>query len=312
VKCWGTVPDAVFGIGRGAEYDPPMSRLIALLLLAVALPACSSDEIGKPRRVPAGHNGDFTTWWSDTQRREVGEYREGERHGEIRIYYPDGSPKERATYVDGVPDGNRHMYHPGGVVAVAESVSEGKLDGERREFDLNGQLVSLQTWDVGQRSGPQLTWHANGSQSAEGKWKDDLPSGRWRRWDDEGRLLSEEWFWSADGRPVGTLETVIGVGGVVTAQGLKTWRGGHWHGWRTFWHDNGVQAGLVDYLDDERTGRDLSWSDTGLPLIEGQRDGGRRVGIWKTYDERGRLVRTRDHDVIEPAADADDAEDDAP
>lgn len=289
------------------------SRPLLLLCLALTLTtACAGTPEGKPRRVPDGHTGAFTTWWSDTQIREEGEYLDGQRNGKILIYHPDGSPQERCAYVNGVPDGPRVRFHPGGVVALTESITDGMLDGERRDYDDRGRPLSLQTWVHGRRNGPQVTFHANGRTSGDGAWRDDLPVGNWRHWDEEGRLASEEWFWAAGGKPVGALETVYDAGGAVASQGLKHRDGEHWIGWRTYWHRNGVQSGLVDYVDDRRSGRDLSWSASGLPLVEGQRLDDRRVGLWTTYDDRGRVDRERDYGTGEELPVVDEAEGDPP
>lgn len=260
------------------------------LLLGVA---CSTPT-GNPRRVPVGHTGAFESWWSDTQLREVGEYLDGQRHGPITIYHSDGSLQERGEYSHGVPSGRHELYHPGGVLALVETVTDGVIDGERLEYDEAGQLHARQTWSRGRRDGPQVIYHPNGSVAREGAWRDDLPVGRWRSFDEQGQLRSEEWFWAADGRPVGYLETVFVAEGRVSAQAYKVWSDGHWDGWRSFWHENGVQAGLVEYHDDLREGRDFAWSRSGQPLVEGFRRGDRRVGRWRFYDESGELVDVRE------------------
>lgn len=274
----------------------------ALLAGLVALPpGCASGEAaGRPRRVPVGHTGSFTSWWSDAKMREQGEYLDGQRHGPVTSYHPDGSLAEQGTWERGVLIGRHAVHHLGGVLALEESVVDGVVDGERREYDTEGRLVAVQTFVRGQRHGSQRGFHPSGRPAREGAWAHDLPTGRWQSFDELGRPSAEEWFWSAGGRPVGYLETVLAPDGRVTAQAFKRWRDGHWVGWRSFWHANGVQAGLVEYLDDLRHGRDLSWSPSGLPLVEGRREADRRVGIWRHFDDQGRLLQERDESAASP------------
>lgn len=271
-----------------------LSVLVGLVLF-LPLACATADEEGKPRRIPMGHTGSFTSWWSDTHVREVGEYKDGQRNGVVTAYHPDGSLAEEGKFVMGMPSGRHVIYHPGGVVALVETVVDGVVHGQREEYDGGGRALAVQTFEGGKRSGPQRTFHPNGAVAQEGGWTDDLPSGLWRRYDEQGKVTSDEWFWSAAGLPVGYLETVYGGEGQITAQAFKAMEDEHWVGWRTFWHANGVQAGLVEYRDEVRDGRDLSWSETGLPRVEGQRRGDRRVGVWRMYDDVGQLVETRDH-----------------
>jgi len=245
--------------------------------------------------VPPGYTGSFTIWWSDSKVREEGEYLDGERHGEVRVYHPDGSLSEAGRFERGVPTGRHSAFHTGGVLALTETVVDGVIDGQREEYDERGRPVAVQQYRAGKRQGLQRNFHPDGSLAREGAWWDDLPVGLWRSFDERGRLQSGEWFWAANGQAVGYLETVYAPDGRITAQAFKSLDDGHWVGWRTFWHTNGVQAGLVDYRDELREGRDLSWSDAGLPLVEGQREGDRPVGAWLMYDDQGELIEVRDH-----------------
>lgn len=271
-----------------------LAALFSLLFMSLFV-GCVADEVGNPRRVPTGYTGSFTSWWSDTKIREQGTYKDGQRNGEVTVWHADGTLAEEGKFILGVPTGVHRVYHPGGVLAMQETAVDGVVDGQRLEFDSLGRPVAIQTYRAGKRDGEQRTFQPDGSVAREGAWKNDLPVGRWTSFGPKRQLVSIEWFWAAEGAPVGYLETVYSPDGRVTAQAIKSLKDGHWSGYRTYWHKNGVQAGLVDYRDDHRSGRDLAWSESGLLRVEGQREEDRRVGRWRTFDEHGELVEEREH-----------------
>jgi antitoxin component YwqK of YwqJK toxin-antitoxin module len=182
-------------------------------------------------------------------------------------------------------------YSRAGDLRLVEWVRDGVLDGPREEYDERGLLRRRVSFRTGRRHGVEQDWFANGSLSTEGVWVDDLPVGRWLHWDEVRRVLSAETYWIADGVLVGYLETTHDPEtGRVTTQSLKTLQDDIWRGWRTRWHKNGVQAGLAEYVNDLREGRDVSWDPQGRKVGEGNREGDLRTGNWRFWDEAGALI----------------------
>lgn len=265
----------------------------ALLIAAVGL-GCVGEEALKSRSLPSGYSGSFKTWWSDTQIREQGQYERGVRHGQVTVFHPDGTVESVGTYDQGLPVGEMRYHSPGGALRLVEIVHDGVLDGPREDYDKAGTLRVSVPFRAGRRQGVEQRWHANGTLSTEGSWSNDLPTSQWRHWDGQGRQLSVERFWVAEGRAVGYFESTFDPAtGRVTAQSLKTLDDGAWSGWRTFWHDNGVQSGLIEYVDGLRQGRDVSWDRQGRLSVEGQREGDLRSGVWRYWDDSGELLDER-------------------
>lgn len=267
------------------------TRLALVAVLGLLCGACVADNVVRERRVPAGHEGFFETWWNDQQVREIGHYQQGLRHGEVVLYHPSGMVESAGNYERGLPVGEIRYYARTGELRLIEDVHDGVLHGRREEFDELGQLRRRVVFRAGRRHGLEQILFANGSLASEGAWTDDLPVGRWLHRDADGRLLSAETYWVAQGRLVGYLETTHHPEtGSVTTQSLKTLRDDVWHGWRTRWHANGVQAGLEEYVNDLREGRDVSWDLQGRKVGEGRRMGDLRTGNWRFWDASGGLL----------------------
>ncbi len=275
-------------------------------LAVVLLAACSSTPARRPRAVPVGYEGAFTTWWSDDIVKEEGAYVAGRRHGEIEVFYKDGSPHMSGEFLDGKPHGELTTWHPGGAgVAVVEEFDHGVLDGERVvRAATTGVVVERTRYAGGVRDGRDERWRDDGSRVFEGRWARDLPVGRWRHWDPIGRLSREEHYWVTAGVPTGYLETVFASDGVTTAQTLMLRDGDEWAGRVTTWHDNGQQQSLVEYRGGERHGRDVSWDRGGRLVAEGRREHDLRTGSWTFFGKPGEGARTVVYADDEPVAPA--------
>jgi antitoxin component YwqK of YwqJK toxin-antitoxin module len=42
--------------------------------------------------------------------------------------------------------------------------------------------------------GPYVEWYPSGKRAVEGEFKHGKKHGKWREWDESGKLLSERWF----------------------------------------------------------------------------------------------------------------------
>ena len=269
-------------------------RALSWLLLGVWLAtsaACSAPSRDRPRQLPPGFDGEYTLWFSDDQPKEHGTARAGRRHGEIERFHPDGSRAFLGTLDNGIPEGRWEYSHPeGGGLQVVENWVAGALEGPREEYYPGGRLRRVTEYSAGLRDGLEQAWHPDGSLAFTRHWRAGLGVGRWDEFDGKGRLLRTEHRWVADGEEVGYLETVYAAPEVVSVQTLMHRRGDVWAGWETHWHDNGAQAGYVEYEGGRRQGLDRSWSRGGQLVVEGWRVDDKRHGVWRTWSETGVLL----------------------
>jgi len=271
----------------------PGVLVLALVGFGALLPGCESMPAHHPRIVPAHYDGSFTTWWNDKVIKEVGTYEAGLRHGDIEVYHPTGTLQMQGHFVHGLPEGELRTFHPNGSLAGLETYRGGRLDGVRERYSpTTGVVVERTEFVEGTKHGLDEQWLENGVRVLEGHWSHDLPTGPWRHWDGVSRLAREEHYWIAGGVPSGYLETVYATDGKVSVQTLMTQHDSLWKGWQTTWHDNGRQAGFVEYEGDQRQGRDLSWDRSGALVAEGLRVHDKRSGPWTFFGGRGEVART--------------------
>ncbi len=268
----------------------------SLLLLAGMLLCqlgCSMAPVKKPRAVPIGYEGEFTTWWSDAVVKERGHYLAGERHGEVERFYKDGELEFEGHFERGKRHGKLMTYHPGGTLALVENFEQDRLTGPRQLFsEKTGELVERVEYRAGSRHGMEQHWRDSGRKESEGQWQNELPVGTWRHWDPIGRLVREETYWLISGVPTGYLETVYAAGGVASVQTLMRRAGTDWEGWVTTWHENGRQQSLVENRGGARNGRDVSWDTSGRLVAEGLRKEDKRWGTWTFFGLPGDDART--------------------
>jgi uncharacterized protein len=259
---------------------------LATLLLAGCAGLSGSEH---PRRVPPDHTGSYTTWWSDERVREEGEYKQGRRHGQVTGYHPDGSLMFEGQFRDGLPVGQLVQHYPGGTRAIVDDVQPETQQTERSEYAPSGELRARGTITAGQRHGVVEQFHPNGQVSTRGRFEHDLPVGEWESWDDQGRLASRTVYWTSGGKAAGYLETAQDADGHVTVQTRILLQGEDMLGRVTLWYASGRQAGLVEYRNGLREGRDISWDEQGRKRCEGRRVADLREGVWTTWTETGAI-----------------------
>ncbi len=284
---------------------------LAVLTLAVAAAAtsCSSPstssssrwtsarnatESGEkaPLSIPTGHTGPFTSYWGPNSPREIGSYLNGRRHGHVVAYYADGNVQLEGMFENGESIGEVTHHYEGGVgPALQQNVVAGKLEGPRKTYDEQGNLRALTHHRAGVHHGEETRWYPDGRLERVGTWDSGRPVGLWRSYDAEGRQVSEELFFDDGQRKTASLETIFDGSGRPTAQIHGRLEDGRWAATSTMWHDNGRQAGLIDMLDDERHGRDITWDESGRPVIVGTRRDDLRDGTWTFFTRTGEVER---------------------
>jgi uncharacterized protein len=270
----------------------PLPRLPRALLL-LALAGCITDKSHappRPRSVPPDQSGPFTTWWADDREREEGTYEHGRRNGHVKGYHPDGSLAFEGDFIDGRPAGELVQSYPGGAKAIVSQMQDGQAQGDRLEYFPDGKPKSTTPMVDGKRQGEAIVYHPNGAVAKRGHFEADLPAGEWQSFDEQGRLISRTVYWSSGDKPAGYLETAQDAEGRVTVQTRMLIVGKDYVSRVTMWYPNGRQAGLVEYRNGVREGRDLSWDAEGRKRSEGKRAADLREGVWTEWDEKGAIV----------------------
>lgn len=277
-----------------------------LLCLALSVWACASTPAARPRALPPGHTGAFTTYWSDTQPREVGHYKDGLRHGPLEAFHENGALELKGVFVEGVPEGMLEIFDAQGRRVRSEQWKDARLEGLQSTFRPDGSVASTTEYHRGRPHGEHRDFDASGRLTVSGRWHDGLRAGCWRQFDPTGRVLRETYQFVSRGQPVGAVDTTFHADGRI-AQVIRARSDGVERSWLTEWHRNGRQAAVLSLLDGRQHGLDVTWSDAGVKLREGRLADDERVGTWTWWDEEGRLRRSvRYEDGVEqPESDGD-------
>lgn len=76
--------------------------------------------------------------------------------------------------------------------------------------------------------------------------------------------------------------------------------GGKKDGKWTYWYENGnkwSEGYFTEGLDDKKR---TTWHENGKLHFSGELDMGKRIGVWKFYDENGKLTKELDYDKENP------------
>ncbi|MCC8109592.1 MAG: hypothetical protein LIQ30_11235 [Planctomycetes bacterium] len=174
-------------------------------------------------------------------------YQNGRRHGVERSFFADGSVAIEAPWVDGVQDGPVNFYFENGSIQASIPFYQGKRQGVMKTWYEHGQLQGDETYQNDVRNGrsefygpdgtPSMTfnflddamdgvqtwYHPNGEKSREAEMKMGVPDGRWKEWNEDGKLVVDEVYENGalkmrDGEKVGPSgETEAGTAGEAEA-----------------------------------------------------------------------------------------------
>ncbi len=144
-------------------------------------------------------------------------------------------------------------------LAKRETYRAGVLDGASIEYRLGRERERID-YVRGRKHGFVIQWHPNGTKASQAEYRDGVETGRFTRWDREGRL---------------ELETSSDEDGLVRR--------------RTF-HPNG-QVAREETSGPHRKlhGIVREWWPNGQLEREGRMEAGRMVGTWKAWTSDGRL-----------------------
>jgi hypothetical protein len=79
-----------------------------------------------------------------------------------------------------------------GVIYMKGDVSGGLRHGEWMTFYKSGKEWSRGTYKAGLREGYGVSYWENGQKSSEGNYKADQMVGKWKFWDEKGRMVEKD------------------------------------------------------------------------------------------------------------------------
>lgn len=197
------------------------------------------------------------------QAMEVGQYLNGQRHGQwVLLYQPDSLIHTLSTYNKGKLNGLYLSFEKNLQLEDEANYTDGKLDGVHRTYK-HGRLEIHETYRNGQLHGPYTKYHTNGKIQEQSTYQNGVKTGKSVWYYDNGELLTE-YNYSAG--------TING----------KVW---------SYYKDKTPRS-EVDYLNNEMNGTYKGYYENGNPKEEGKYISGKKNGEWKYYTPEGKPEKT--------------------
>lgn len=192
-------------------------------------------------------------------------------------------------------------------------------DGLVQVRDANGRLAVEVERVGGTKDGAARFFHPDGAVMKEGRYRHDLKDGEWNAWDPEGGRLAQMNY--SQGRFHGICRWWAPNGTLVAEEPYDH---GSFHGTLRRWFPDGHERQVAQfdhgkafgdyvrhvregdtlrhgtvitgfYLDGKSHGMWTGRTGDGRLMSEGRFDHGIRVGTWRFWDRKGRLVKEIDY-----------------
>ena len=200
---------------------------------------------------------------------EIG-YEEGKRNGLATWFYPDTTKMRQATFKQGVLDGEVIEWDEDGRVVSKEFYRDGRKLIRNTSF-YRPEVPKEESYflDVKLRqNGLDNWWDAKPAPYlASGK---RIQNGQARAWYPNRQLQHQGQF--SDDKPVGRF---------------------------FWWHENGNRSTVGQFnRAGDRDGRWIWWHDNGMKRIEGSYKNDQPSGVWRSWDEAGKLIKSKDYNAL--------------
>ncbi|MBI1191733.1 MAG: hypothetical protein GC205_00975 [Bacteroidetes bacterium] len=164
------------------------------------------------------------------------------------------------------------------------SLRDGKRHGSWTGLHFNGNPEWEGTYVNGVPNGPWTTWYPEGGVFETYTYRDSLRQGPYRALHPDGSLLETGAY--DRGKKTGNWERFYADG---TLQHIAEYRADHKEGLELSYYSNGRKESQTRWTGD--SGEGVAFHPNGEIRFTGQWKEGKQHGLWKHYNEQGRLER---------------------
>ena len=133
--------------------------------------------------------GPFTAWFTPTQKRMEGVWKDGLREGRWTAWYPNGQRKDEGEWKDGHMHGQWSYWHLNGRLQKRGNRRSGKREGTWTTWYPNGKIETEAQFSNGVKKGRWRRYHKNGKIAEQGRYKNDTRKGKWTFRNAEGVVV---------------------------------------------------------------------------------------------------------------------------
>jgi antitoxin component YwqK of YwqJK toxin-antitoxin module/Tfp pilus assembly protein PilF len=206
--------------------------------------------------------GAYKTYHQNGTLSASGEFnKDGKKIGIWKSFNEDNILIEEETYNNGKNSGTTKTYTDKGKLAE-EYIYKNDMLQEYKAYDAAGKVIYQNKKD-GKSSYDVLLYHPNGNKKREGRIKDGIPDGKWKSYNRNGFVTSEENY--TEGKKNGKTFTYF---------------------------ENGKIKTEVEYKDGVANGNFKKYHKNGKIRNEGVYVNDELLGVWNTYYANGNLQST--------------------
>ncbi|HTL82468.1 MAG TPA: toxin-antitoxin system YwqK family antitoxin [Bacteroidia bacterium] len=196
------------------------------------------------------------------------EYHAGEKNGLAEKFYQNGQLKQEFHFVNDKREGEYESWLEDGTLYAQGNYLKDEKSGKWKYFDSTGVLSQTSTYINGRESDTTFTYYRNGSVHSIALMKDGRRVGNYFENDSLGNRSLYSHF-----NRYGNMDSVA-----------------------ISYFPSGRMKFLIHYSDGEWNGKYTTWYPNGNVDSTGDFRNNVPVGVWKFYNEKGKLLRTVHHD----------------
>ncbi len=229
----------------------------------------------------------------------------GKLEGTLKNYAVNGALLSVFEYSGDKMNGPVTVYYRSGEVNVHYNEVNSQMDGEAKEFSPFGKTVTDLNLKNGTNDGPIKEYYTDGTLKLEGNNKNGKEDGKWVNYGLNGKVTSERNYIA--GAEEGESKFYYPNGVISETQNYKK---GKLNGKETNYDVFGTKISEFNYSDDiaisytyfgpkgeilsqgsDKNGNldQVSKSTSGITLMEGKLENGKRSGLWKFYYKNGAI-----------------------
>lgn len=242
-------------------------------------------------------------------------YYEGMKHGEYAYYYPNGALKNKGTFYKGLLDGVIWGYYPNGRPQYMNTYKMGIREGASQTWFVNGNTEQTAFFEKDVPNGEVLAWYPDSIPRYQAEYKMGIRHGRYYRFHKTGCPAEESYYKNGKKDSVHRAWDEFKCALIEEGHYLE----GEKHGAFIQFGFNGDTLKIENWKYNKQEGRFVQWQDRGLEthgfykegkphgywkygmmshyqMREGNYDNGVMIGMWKFYDNQGRLLAKQWYD----------------
>ncbi len=197
-------------------------------------------------------NGYNKIYYDNGQLASEGFSKDGKPNGYWKTYYPNGNLKTEGNREGYQLSGIWKFYNQEGELTQEITYSEGKKNGPTRKYDEQGRLREKIPYQKDTIQGTVESYYANGEYRKKTPYVAGMKNGEERIYEEDGRVI---WLVRYE------------KNAVINREAINRYAG-----------------------DGEKTGLWITFHPNEVKKLEGNYVNGQRNGIWKEYDEKGKLL----------------------